>query len=390
MRQQALTRVLAICIAAVTLCLWGQPVSASHSEDSLQPGLSSSGTIHQVTHGGALARWQRRLQGESDDEADNRFAFVGSTSDLLRAVERGTTHIRITAHLDLTLTAVEPLDFQIRILSTVKSITGSCTDAPVLRDFNLAPDTPLLPLARGQCLLVTRSGFIKSASGPLWLDNLYIRREQLAVATGGETAESPPELTPLVVTDKPEGLLWATEVVFQSDGSGGAAAVEAFSSAYFEGCVFANFGAGSVPVLLHASGTVSFVDTEFADNVGEPGGQRDGLVLLDGVIGGAVRFERCAFQGNVVDYVAVDASDVASGRIFSDSAQVAMWRAATQEVLFAQPLQQADAVDFVNNEWEWFPITVAEASQAMHGAQSRAFMLPLLSLVASSLAALAM
>lgn len=106
----------------------------------------------------------------------------------------------------------------------------------MLDDFNLDPEVPLLPLARGQCLLVTRSGFLKSASGPLWLDNLYLRRETVGpsvVATAG--IEGAPPLLPLVVTDRPEGLLWATGVVFQCDGGSGAAAAEILSAAYFDG-----------------------------------------------------------------------------------------------------------------------------------------------------------
>lgn len=114
---------------------------------------------------------------------------------------------------------------------------GSCLEPPDLGDFNLTPGAPLLPLKHGQCLLVTRSGFLKSGSGPLWLDNLYIRREQPAETTGGATPipVNHAALTPLVVTDKPEGLLWATGVAFQGDGGGGAAAVEIYSAAFFDG-----------------------------------------------------------------------------------------------------------------------------------------------------------
>lgn len=113
-------------------------------------------------------------------------------------------------------------------------VQGACTEAPVLRDFNLKPEAPLLPLERGQCLLVTQSGLLKSASGPLWLDNLYIRRELPAPEAEVAAAAVDAELSPLVVTDKPEGLLWATGVVFQGDGAGGAAAVEILSAAYFD------------------------------------------------------------------------------------------------------------------------------------------------------------
>lgn len=39
-----------------------------------------------------------------------------------------------------------------------------------------------------------------------------------------------------------------------------------------------------------------------------------------------------------------------------------MWRAATQEVLFALPLQEAEAIGFVDDEWQWFPLTVQVCS----------------------------
>lgn len=74
-------------------------------------------------HGGrAHASWRRRLQDERD--GDGQFAVVATTSELLHAVEERTPHIRITAHLDLTGAAVKPMDFQIRVLSSVKSITA--------------------------------------------------------------------------------------------------------------------------------------------------------------------------------------------------------------------------------------------------------------------------
>ena len=83
---------------------------------------------------------------------------------------------------------------------------------------------------------------------------------------------------------------------------------------------------GSVPLLLHAAATASFVGCVFADNAGVVGGQRDGLAVLDGAVGGAMRMEACSFMGNTVDFAAVDASDLSSGRIFSDSTEVSARR----------------------------------------------------------------
>lgn len=45
--------------------------------------------------------------------------------------------------------------------------------------------------------------------------------------------------------------------------------------------------------------------------------------------------------------------------------QMGMWRAATQEVLFARPLAEAEAIGFVDDEWRWFPLTV-EVRHGLH------------------------
>lgn len=60
-----------------------------------------------------------------EQRSENAFALVATARDLLLAVEQGIPHIRIIAHIDLTRTAVSPLDFQIRILSSIKSIKVS-------------------------------------------------------------------------------------------------------------------------------------------------------------------------------------------------------------------------------------------------------------------------
>lgn len=95
------------------------------------------------------------------------------------------------------------------------------------------------------------------------------------------------------------------------------------------GCKFANFGGGSVPVLLYGgSASVSLERCTFVRNSGPTAadGARSGLVVLSGSGGGFVRLEGCTFESNAVDYVAVDDSDIASGRIFADNAEVCVCR----------------------------------------------------------------
>lgn len=93
------------------------------------------------------------------------------------------------------------------------------------------------------------------------------------------------------------------------------------------GCTFIGFRGGSVPVLVSGVGSsASFQGCTFSANSGLPGRESpfdvEGLVRLYGSGGSYVRLEDCTFEDNAVDYVAVDASDVASGKIFADSPEV--------------------------------------------------------------------
>lgn len=71
------------------------------------------------------------------------------------------------------------------------------------------------------------------------------------------------------------------------------------------------------------------------------------------------RFQRVRYRNQGASRTGSRLRQSLTDRQPSGVVQVAMWRVATQEVLFARPLQEADAVGFMNDEWSWFPLTVA-------------------------------
>eukprot|EP00892_Ulva_mutabilis_P005733 jgi/Ulvmu1/3531/UM163_0013.1 len=113
---------------------------------------------------------------------------VFTAQDLQNAVLAGAQHVEIRSHMDLRQLAVpenpaiEGTQSQLFALlyasGDLQSIRGHCSESKprTVLSLDAADEATLLPLMRGQCLLLLDAPWLMVNRGSVWIDNLYLKR----------------------------------------------------------------------------------------------------------------------------------------------------------------------------------------------------------------------
>eukprot|EP00892_Ulva_mutabilis_P010008 jgi/Ulvmu1/737/UM010_0110.1 len=320
---------------------------------------------------------RRSLQTASPQKQLTSAAVVTTASQLSYEVTKGTPHIEIRQHIDLS--ALSDLEFggqrsngsdagmQGTLPTSIKSIRGNCSGVqPDYAQLDIDDSVPRLELREGQCLVIT-NGELLALQGSLLLDRVFLRIRR-------PETDPVPVMTPRTlvrVSGSEPGKLYMTNCTLQGDametaGEGPSRAMLISGRVYAEDCTFAHFGgieAAIAPVTLHSAGaSAAFAACTFAENTI---GAAHGAVIAAHSTS-AVRLQGCIFDGNTgAGFVLADADGDAA--IFSDPESVRDLEHGfeIQDAVTVLPLTSSPSDVFLSGEDGWLRSTTQEATVAL-------------------------
>eukprot|EP00892_Ulva_mutabilis_P005729 jgi/Ulvmu1/3528/UM163_0010.1 len=230
---------------------------------------------------------------------------VFTAQELQDAVLAGAQHVEIRSHMDLRQLAVpenpgiEGTQSQLFALlyasGDLQSIRGHCSESEprTVLSLDAADEATLLPLMRGQCLLLLDAPWLMINRGSVWIDNLYLKRTLgrvpgLAFISAGALNNA------LDLAGVEQSDTYVTNAVFQAHAPAAATAVtieHSNCSVYIAGCVFTDWAGDLAPLAIKHESVAHVRNSTFLN-------MQLRAELVDVSYGGIVQFFRNSL-GNV-------------------------------------------------------------------------------------------